>query len=76
MSLKLYRPTRTGLEPSPVAQKNWRRRLRSPRWRPAALENPVGIETSPLLGMLFFAGLAALTFVLLIGGYATGVWGP
>ena len=76
MSLKLYRPSRGGLEPSPVEQKNWRRRLRSSRWGPAPLANPVGIETSPALGALFFLSLAALTFILLILGYGTGFWGP
>jgi hypothetical protein len=75
VSLKLYRPTRGGLEPSPVEPKNWRRRLQSSRWRAAALENPVGVETSPLLGVLFFVGLAFLTFVLLVVGYGTGFWG-
>jgi hypothetical protein len=76
MSLKLYRPTRGGLEPSPVEQKNWRRRLRSPRWRAAPLENPEGVATSPLAGVAFFVGLAVLTFVLLVAGYGSGFWGP
>ena len=75
MSLKLYRPSRGGLEPSPVENRNWRRRLRSQRWQAARLENPVGQETSPLLGVLFFLSLAFLTFVLLVAGYGTGVWG-
>ncbi len=75
MSLKLYRPSRGGLEPGPVEQKNWRRRLRSPRWRAASLENPEGTLTSPLAGAAFFLALALLTFVVLVVGYGTGFWG-
>lgn len=74
MSLKLYRPVPGGLEPSPVEQKNWRARLRSPRWHAAELGNPEGTETSPRAAALFFAALALLTFVLLLLGYGTGFW--
>ncbi|MBA3777724.1 MAG: hypothetical protein H0X16_00170 [Chloroflexi bacterium] len=75
MSLKLYRPGRDGLEPAPVEQRSWRRRLRSPRWRAAALTNPEAQPTSPLAGVVFFGALALLTFVLLVAGYGTGFWG-
>ena len=76
MSLKLYRPTRGGgLEPSPVEQRNWRRRLRSRRWGAAPLENPEQAATTPVAGALFFICLAALTFVALVVGYGTGFWG-
>ena len=74
MSLKLYRPVPGGLEPSPVEGKDWRRRLRSPRWAAARLANPEGREATPLTAILFFGGLAAATFVLLVLGYATGFW--
>ena len=74
MSLKLYRPVGDGLEPSPVEEKDWRRRLRSPRWKPARLANPDAQDPSPLGAALIFGGLAAATFVLLVLGYATGFW--
>jgi hypothetical protein len=74
MSLKLYRPVKGGLEPSPVEEKDWRRQLRSPRWSPAKLANPEASEASPLGAVLIFGGLAAGTFVLLLLGYATGFW--
>lgn len=74
MSLKLYRPTPDGLEPAPAERRDWRSRLRSRRWRPAALENAESDRTSPAMGALFFVGLAAITFIVLIVGYGTGFW--
>ena len=73
--LKLYRPVPGGLEPSPVEQKNWRGRLRSRRWAPAALENPEARPVGPLGGILFFGGLALLTLIVLLVGYGTRFWG-
>lgn len=75
MSLKLYRPTPTGLEPSPVEQRTWRTRLVSRRWKPAALSNPELAPTSYRAAVMFWVGLAVLTFVLLLVGYGTGFWG-
>ncbi len=74
VSLKLYRPVPGGLEPSPVEPKDWRRRLRSPRWAVARLANPEAREASPLGAVLLFGGLAGATFVLLLLGYLTGFW--
>jgi hypothetical protein len=74
MSLKLYRPVPGGLEPSPVQEKNWRRRLRSRRWNAAPLENPEVHPVGPLGGILFFGGLALLTLVILLAGYGLRVW--
>ena len=74
MSLKLYRPTPTGLEPSPVEQRTWRSRLRSRRWNPAPLSNPEMQPTSARLGVLFWVALAALTFVVIVVGYGLNVW--
>ena len=74
MSLKLYRPVKDGMEPSPVEEKDWRRQLRSPRWSAARLANPDAREPSALGAVLIFGGLAAATFVLLVLGYATGFW--
>ena len=76
MSLKLYRPTPTGLEPNPVEQRTWRSRLVSRRWKPAALDNHEMAPTSNRVAVLFWVGLAALTFVLLVVGYGVGFWGP
>ena len=74
VSLKLYRPTPTGLEPSPVEQRTWRSRLRSRRWNAAALSNPEMQPTSARLAVLFWVALAALTFVVIVVGYGLNVW--
>ena len=76
MSLKLYRPTPDGLEPNPVEQRTWRSRLVSRRWKPGALNNTEMGPTSNRLAVLFWIGLATLTFVLIVVGYGTGFWGP
>ncbi len=77
MSLKLYRPTPDGqLEPNPVEVRTWRSQLRSRRWRPPALENTELQPTSNRVAVLFWIGLAALTFVMLVVGYGIGFWGP
>ncbi len=75
MSLKLYRRSPRGLEPSTVEQTNWRARLRSRRWRAAELRNPEGAPPSPLAAVALFGFLAAATFVLLVLGYGSGFWG-
>jgi hypothetical protein len=74
VSLKLYRPTSEGLVPSPVHEENWRRRLRASRWNPAPLENPEATEVSGGSGILFFGGLALLTFLIIVGGSLIGLW--
>lgn len=74
MSLKLYRPVPGGLEPSPEAEGNWRRRLRSRRWRAARLDNPEATEASPYGAVFLFGGLAIATFVVLVLGYGIGLW--
>jgi len=83
MTLKLHRPDgEGGLEPRPVPDENWRGQLRSPRWgsgleggRLPALKNPEMNPTSIVRSVLFWIGLGALTFVLLVVGYGTGFWG-
>ena len=76
MSLKLYRPSDEGLQPKPdETPVDWRASLRSRRWRPAALENPEVDKTHPVVGLLFFVVLAAITFVVLVLGYGSGFWG-
>lgn len=75
MSLKLYRPSPDGLEPNPVEQRTWRSRLVSRRWRPAPLANTELEPTSYRVAVLFWVGLAVLTFVILVVGYGLGIWG-
>jgi hypothetical protein len=82
MSLQLHRPDgKGGLEPRPVTEPDWRRQLRSPRWGAAlrggrlpALKNPEMRPTSVARSVLFWVGLAALTFAILVAGYSTGFW--
>jgi hypothetical protein len=82
MSLQLHRPDgRGGLEPQPVPERNWRGQLRSPRWGKARrggklpeLTNPEMNPTSTAMAVVFWLGLAALTFGLLVVGYGTGFW--
>jgi hypothetical protein len=74
MSLRLYRPSPDGLEPNPVEVKSWRSRLRSRRWKPAALENPERAPTSARLAVIFWLALALLTFVTVLVGYGVGLW--
>lgn len=76
MSLKLYRPTPQGLEPSPVEQRTWRSRLISRRWNPAPLANAEMAPTSNRMAVAFWVFLAVVTFVVLVVGYGVGLWGP
>jgi hypothetical protein len=83
MTLKLHRPDgEGGLEPRPVIEPNWRAQLRSPRWgdglersRLPELKNAEMNPTSKVMSVLFWLGLGAATFVILILGYGTGFWG-
>jgi hypothetical protein len=83
MTLKLHRPDgQGGLEPEPAPDPNWRGQLRSPRWGKALahdrlpdLKNPEMNPTSTLMSVLFWLGLGAATFVILVLGYGTGFWG-
>ena len=76
MSLQLHRPTSEGgLEPAPVTQRDYRRRLRSRRWRAAELANPDMHTTNPWLAIALIALLAAVTFVLIVLGYWSHFWG-
>ena len=76
MSLKLYRKTPDGgLEPAPEEDVDYRRRLRSRRWAPAELSNPDVQATNPWLAVALIAGIAVITFVVLVLGYWSGFWG-
>jgi hypothetical protein len=82
MTLQLHRPDgEGGLEPQPVPEPNWRDQLRSPRWgsglrrdKLPALKNTEMNPTSRFMSVLFWLGLGALTFVLLVVGYGVGFW--
>ena len=83
MSLQLHRPDGKGaVEPRPVADPTWRSQLRSPRWgagrrdgQVPELPNTEMNPTSTFMSVLFWLGLGALTFVILVVGYGTGFWG-
>ena len=83
MTLKLHRPDgEGGVEPQPVIEPNWRSQLRSPHWgsglkrgRLPELKNPEMNPTSVGMSILFWLGLGAATFVILVLGYGTGFWG-
>ena len=82
MSLQLHRPDERGvLKPEPGAPPDYREQLNSPRWglalrggRLPAMKNPEMRPTSRAIAVLFWVSLAALTFVLLVGGYSLGIW--
>lgn len=78
MTLQLHRPDgRGGLVPSPPPTGrggDWRKGLRSRRWRVAALGNTEMNPTSTLVAVAFWLALAGLTLVLLVWGYGTNFW--
>ena len=82
MSLQLHRPDgKGGVEPRTVSETNWRRSLQSRRWglnrrdgQLPEMKNPEMEPTSTALAVLFWLGLGALTFVLLVAGYGSGFW--
>jgi hypothetical protein len=82
MTLQLHRPDgEGGLEPVPPAEADWRTQLRSPRWgsslegdRLPQLANPEMNPTSRFRSVLFWLGLAIVTFVILVLGYGVGFW--
>ena len=82
MSLQLHRPDgKGGVEPRPVSQQDWRRGMTSRRWGRSRrdgqlpeMQNPEMNPTSTGLAVVFWVGLGALTFVVLVVGYQTGFW--
>jgi len=78
MTLQLHRPDgQGGLVPTRPARgprDDWRKALRSPRWRPARLANSDVRPTSTPMAVAFWVALAAVTFGLLIVGYGTHFW--
>ena len=82
MSLQLHRPDgKGGLEPRAESQPDYRTELRSPRRgartarsKLPSLSNPEMRPTPVLLSVMFWAGLAFVTFVIIVAGYGLGVW--
>jgi hypothetical protein len=82
MTLKLHRPDgEGGLEPRQVVESDWRTQLRSARWgvglrhdRLPDLKNPEMNPTSRFRSVLFWLGLAFVTFAILVAGYGSGFW--
>lgn len=82
MSLQLHRPDgKGGVEPRTVTETNWRRSLQSRRWgmnrrggQLPEMKNPEMEPTSTAMAVLFWLGLGALTFVVLVAGYGLKFW--
>lgn len=62
--------------PQPAAREpgDYRDELRSRRWNAAPLRNPEAQKTDPRLAVLAIAILSAVTFIILVAGYASGFW--
>jgi len=75
MTLRLHRPdSQGGLRPNPQSGRDWREDLKARRWRVAAMRNTEMNPTPTRLAVIFWAALAALTFVLLLLGYGSHFW--
>ena len=82
MSLQLHKPDgKGGIEPRAVREPDWRQSLQAQRWgigrrrgQLPSLDNPEMNPTSTAMAVLFWLGLGALTFILLVAGYGTGFW--
>ena len=75
MTLQLNKPDgQGGLVPREDTPKDWRSQLKTARWNPARLANPEMNPTRPAVAVLFWVGLALLTFVLLALGLGTHFW--
>jgi hypothetical protein len=79
MTLQLHQPDGTGgLIPTPPPGRgranDWRKSLRSYRWRAARLRNTEMNPTSTPAAVAFWIVLAGLTFGLLLWGYGSHFW--
>jgi hypothetical protein len=79
MTLQLHRPDgRGGLVPTPPPghsrAEDWRKGLRSYRWRVAPLRNSEMNPTSTFAAVAFWVVLAGLTFGVLLWGYGSHFW--
>jgi hypothetical protein len=78
MTLQLHRPDGRGAlapaSPADSGSSDWRKNLRSPRWRAARLRNKETNPTSTPLAIVFWLALSAATFGLLLLGYGSHFW--
>jgi hypothetical protein len=75
MTLQLHRPDNQGaLRPVTSDQADWRKGLRSRRWRVAPIRNTEMNPTSTPMAIAFWAALGILTFAILMLGYGTHFW--
>ena len=81
MTLQLHKPDGEGGLEAGSPDRDWQDQLRSPRWgaglrrkRLPDLKNPEMNPTSRFMSVLFWLGLGAATFVILVLGYGTGFW--
>jgi hypothetical protein len=79
MTLHLHRPDGSGgLLPTPPPGRgraeDWRKGLRSYRWRAARLRNSEMTPTSTGAAVAFWVVLAGITFALLLLGYGSHFW--
>jgi hypothetical protein len=71
----VFRPaTEGGLEAAPREEGDYRSALRSRRWDAAPLRNPEVEKTDPRIAVAFIVAIAAITFVVVVLGYASGFW--
>ena len=71
----MYRPgAEGGLEAGAPEVDDYRDQLRSRRWDAAPLTNPEVEKTDPRIAVLALVLLAALTLVVLVVGYGSGIW--
>ncbi len=72
----MYRPAAGGgLEAVPAERSDYRDGLRSGRWDAAPLENPEVDKTDGRITVAAIAILSAVTLVVLVLGYGSGLWG-
>jgi hypothetical protein len=75
MTLQLHRSDGKGsLKATSGRDPKWRAGLHARRWRAASLGNSEMNPTSRPAAVLFWVGLAALTFALLMVGYRSHFW--
>ena len=72
----LYRPSADGgLEAVGGQTGDYRDDLLSRRWNAAPLENPEVEKTDPRIAVVGIVVLSAITLVVLVLGYGSGLWG-
>jgi hypothetical protein len=79
VTLQLHKPDGKGVmvpTPPPGKSRNedWRKGLRSTRWRVAPLRNSEMNPTSTPAAIGFWLALGGITFVLLMLGLGSGFW--